>query len=164
VIAGAHFLQSAKGVDGQRIGMWGGSYGGYLTALALARNSDIFRAGVDLHGVHDWSRYPDYIAKPDARYEQGDRQEAIKTAWESSPDASVDTWKSPVLLIQGDDDRNVPFQQTVDLARRLEARHVPFEELILPNEIHDLLRHLSWLAADQAVAEFLERKLKQSGN
>ena len=159
VVAGAHFLQHLAGVDPARIGMWGGSYGGYLTALALARNSDIFKAGVDLHGVHDWSHLPDYIGKPEIRYEQGDRSAAIRAAWTSSPDASVDRWKSPVLLIQGDDDRNVPFEQTIDLARRLEARHVPFEELVLPNEIHGFLRHAAWLKADQATADFLARKL-----
>jgi len=64
-----------------------------------------------------------------------------------------------VLLIQGDDDRNVEFQQTIDLARRLEQHHLPFEELVLPNEIHGFLRHASWLAADTATAEFLARKL-----
>jgi dipeptidyl aminopeptidase/acylaminoacyl peptidase len=83
-------------------------------------------------------------------------------AWTSSPDASIDTWASPVLLIQGDDDRNVPFQQTIDLARRLEARHVPFEELVIPNEIHGFLRHVSWLAGDSATADFLSRKLQES--
>jgi dipeptidyl aminopeptidase/acylaminoacyl peptidase len=62
-----------------------------------------------------------------------------------------------VLLIQGDDDRNVSFQQTVDLARRLEARHVPYEELVLPNEIHGFLRHSSWLRADTATADFFAR-------
>lgn len=160
VLAGAHYLQQVQGVDANRIGMWGGSYGGYLTGLALARNSDIFKAGVDFHGVHDWSHLPDYIDKPEVRYEQGDREAAIKTAWESSPDARIDGWTSPVLLIQGDDDRNVQFQQTIDLARRLEARHVPFEELVIPNEIHGFLRHASWLAADSATAEFLARKLQ----
>jgi dipeptidyl aminopeptidase/acylaminoacyl peptidase len=159
VLAGAQFLQHQPGVDPNRIGMWGGSYGGYLTALALARNSDIFKAGVDLHGVHDWSHLRDYIEKPEVRYEQGDRDAAIKRAWTSSPDSSIDRWKSPVLLIQGDDDRNVEFQQTIDLARRLEARHLPFEELVLPNEIHGFLRHASWLTADSATAEFLARKL-----
>jgi dipeptidyl aminopeptidase/acylaminoacyl peptidase len=139
--------------------MWGGSYGGYLTALALARDSNIFKAGVDLHGVHDWSHLRDYIAKREVRYEQGDRDAAIKMAWTSSPDSSIDHWKSPVLLIQGDDDRNVEFQQTIDLARRLEAHHLPFEELVLPNEIHGFLRHASWLAVDSATAEFLTRKL-----
>jgi dipeptidyl aminopeptidase/acylaminoacyl peptidase len=160
VLAGAQFLQHTHGVDAQRIGMWGGSYGGYLTALALARNSDIFKAGVDLHGVHDWSRLLDESGgKTVTRFEKGDRDAALKVAWTSSPDASVDRWKSPVLLIQGDDDRNVQFQQTIDLARRLEARHLPFEELVIPDEIHGFLRHESWLRADTATAEFLARKL-----
>ncbi len=160
VVAGAHFLQSLANVDAKRIGIWGGSYGGYLTALALARNSDIFKAGVDWHGVHDWSQLlDDWTGKPTDRYEKGDRAEAVQTAWKSSPDADVDTWKSPVLLIQGDDDRNVPFQQTIDLARRLDARDIPYEELVIPNEIHGFLRHASWLEADQATAKFLSRTL-----
>ena len=56
-LAGAKYLQSLPDVDPGTIGIWGGSYGGYLTAMALARNSDIFKAGVDLHGVHDWSSF-----------------------------------------------------------------------------------------------------------
>ncbi len=160
VLAGARFLQSRPSVDGKRIGIWGGSYGGYLTGLALARNSDIFKAGVDLHGVHDWSRLMDELTGGQAtRFEKGDREQAMEVAWNSSPDAQVDGWKSPVLLIQGDDDRNVRFQQTVDLARRLEARNLPFEELVLPNEIHGFLRHASWLRADLATAQFLARHL-----
>jgi dipeptidyl aminopeptidase/acylaminoacyl peptidase len=160
VVAGARFLQSLPAVDGKRIGVWGGSYGGYLTALALARNSDIFKAGVDLHGVHDWSRLMDrFGGTQGTRFEKGDRDKAMEIAWNSSPDSQVDGWKSPVLLIQGDDDRNVRFQQTVDLARRLEERNLPFEELVLPNEIHGFLRHASWVRADEATANFLARSL-----
>ena len=137
VLAGARFLQKTPGVDPKRIGIWGGSYGGYLTGLALARDSETFKAGVDFHGVHDWSRLlAQELGDGQARYERGDRDEAMAVAWKSSPDADVATWTSPVLLIQGDDDRNVPFQQTVDLARRLQAQHTPFEELVIPNEIH----------------------------
>src|SRR5262245_14000825 len=55
IVAAAHYLHSREDSEQSRIGLWGGSYGGYLTALRLARNSDIFPAGVDLHGVHDWS-------------------------------------------------------------------------------------------------------------
>jgi dipeptidyl aminopeptidase/acylaminoacyl peptidase len=62
-------------------------------------------------------------------------------------------------LIQGDDDRNVRFQQTIDLARRLEERNLAFEELVLPNEIHGFLRHASWIKADEATANFLARTL-----
>jgi dipeptidyl aminopeptidase/acylaminoacyl peptidase len=163
VVAGARWLQTLPGVDAKRIGLWGGSYGGYLTALALARNSDLFKAGVDLHGVHDWSRLMDeWIGKPVTRYEKGDRDEALELAWKSSPDANVDGWKSPVLLIQGDDDRNVPFQQTIDLARRLEARNLPYEELVIPNEIHGFLRHATWVRVDEATASFLARNLGAS--
>jgi dipeptidyl aminopeptidase/acylaminoacyl peptidase len=160
IVAGARYLQTLPQVDGARIGIWGGSYGGYLTGLALARNSDLFKAGVDLHGVHDWSRLLDaWTGKSVGRYEKGDREQAMKVAWESSPDAGIDAWRSPVLLIQGDDDRNVPFDQTVDVARRLETHHIPFEELVIPNEIHGFLRHATWLRVDEAAADFLARSL-----
>ncbi|MBS0556923.1 MAG: S9 family peptidase [Proteobacteria bacterium] len=161
VVAGAKFLQQVQGVDPARIGIWGGSYGGYLTALALARNSDIFKAGVDLHGIHDWSRIMDDIAtfNPLTRYEQGDYKEAMKVAWESSPDADMDKWQSPVLLIQGDDDRNVHFFQTADVVPRLREHGVPFEEMVIPDEIHGFLRHAAWRKADAATVDFLQRKL-----
>lgn len=164
VVAGARYLQSLPGVDPTRIGLWGGSYGGYLTAMGLARNSDLFKAGVDLHGVHDWSALLDaFVGKPASRYEKGDRDAALSVAWASSPDSSIEGWKSPVLLIHGDDDRNVPFAQTVDIARRLQAHNVDFEELVLPNEIHGFLLHSTWLRANEATAEFLTRKLGATG-
>ncbi|HEY2659862.1 MAG TPA: prolyl oligopeptidase family serine peptidase [Caulobacteraceae bacterium] len=160
VVAGAHFLQGLPGVESDHIGIWGGSYGGYLTALALARNSDLFKAGVDLHGVHDWSRdIAEELGTPLGRYEQGDRDAAIATAFKASPVADITHWTSPVLLIQGDDDRNVRFNQTIDLARRLQTQGVPFEELVLPDEIHGFLRSADWLKADEAGAEFLARQL-----
>ena len=159
VVAGAKFLQARPEVDAGRIGIWGGSYGGLLTAHALAHNSDIFKVGVDFHGVHDWSLYPGKVARPQ-RYEQGDYDAALKSAFDSSPEAAIAGWTSPVLLIHGDDDRNVRFDQTVDLARRLSAQGTPFEELILPNEIHGFLRYDSWLKADTASVRFLESRLK----
>lgn len=159
VVAGAKFLQARPEVDPARLGIWGGSYGGLLTAHALAHNSDIFKVGVDFHGVHDWSLYPGKVARPQ-RYEQGDYDAVLKSAFDSSPEAAIAGWKSPVLLIHGDDDRNVRFDQTVDLARRLAAQNTPFEELILPNEIHGFLLYDSWLKADSASVGFLEDKLK----
>ena len=160
VVAGAKYLQALPGVDPARIGIWGGSYGGYLTGLALARDSATFKAGVDFHGVHDWSRLLSEEIYPARRYEQGDWADAMKTAFAASPDADIATWRSPVLLIQGDDDRNVRFNQTIDVARRLDAAGVPYEELVLPNEIHGFLRHASWLTADAATIDFLTRVLK----
>ena len=160
VLAGAQFLQRDPRVDPKRIGIWGGSYGGYLTAMALAKNSNIFKAGVDWHGVHDWTMFPEWFGATEQRYQQPDKQRFLKTAWLSSPDAYVSTWKSPVLLIQGDDDRNVRFHQMVDLVQRLRLAHVPYEEYVIPNDIHGFLRWHSWFEADQATSEFLEARLK----
>lgn len=162
ILAAAHYLQKRDDVDKNQIGIWGGSYGGYLTALALARNSDIFKAGVDISGINDWSSivsdWPG-MKHADAGYEQLDRQGILKEVWESSPDAYVDKWRSPVLLIQGDDDHNVSFHQMVDLIQRLHKQKVPMERLVLPNEVHKFLRYESWIKAYNATATFFDKKL-----
>ena len=159
VQAGGEYLRALPQVDPARIGIWGGSYGGFLTAMALAKNSDVFAAGVDLHGVHDWTaERARGILGEDPIHAAPDAKAAFDTAWASSPDAHIATWKSPVLLIQGDDDRNVRFHQTVDLARRLEEAGVPHEVMVIPDEIHGFLRHASWLEADSATAAFFDRE------
>lgn len=166
VVAGAKFLQTLDDVDPQRIGLWGGSYGGFLTAMGLARNSDIFKAGVDFHGVHDWADFLSmWAAEAEGKNAEAapDIKEARQLAFKSSPVASVATWRSPVLFIHGDDDRNVPFQQTTDLVEKLKAQNIAFEELIMPDEIHDLLRWSDWVRAYRAIAEFFDRKLAASG-
>jgi dipeptidyl aminopeptidase/acylaminoacyl peptidase len=161
VVAGAKFLQTLDNVDPQRIGLWGGSYGGFLTAMGLARNSDIFKAGVDFHGVHDWASFlPIWPEGADAA---PDVKEARELAFTSSPVASIATWRSPVLLVHGDDDRNVPFQQTTDLVEKLRARDVLIKELVMPDEIHDLLRWSNWIRAYKATAEFFDRELAATG-
>ena len=154
------YLRGRADVDGAHIGVWGGSYGGYLTALALARASDLFAAGVDLHGVHDWNLEMTNW-RPD--YNPADNPEAARIAWESSPLASVKTWRSPVLLIQGDDDRNVQFSNTVRLAAALRAQGTPFEEHVFPDEIHGFLLHRSWVTAYRLGADFFTRHLRGAG-
>ncbi len=151
------YMRSRADVDPARIGLWGGSYGGYLTALGLARASDLFAAGVDMHGVHDWNTEIPTFA---STYKATDRPDAARLAWESSPLSSVSTWRSPVLLIQGDDDRNVPFAETVDLAEALRKQGVEFEQLVFPDEIHDFLMHRTWLAAYHASVEFFDKHFK----
>ncbi len=156
VLGAGLFLKNRPEVDPKRIACWGGSYGGYLTALALARASDLFAAGVDMHGVHDWNlEIPTFVPSYDAR----EHLDFARLAFASSPLASVDTWRSPVLLIHGDDDRNVPFAETVQLVEALRRRKVDFEELIFPDEIHDFLLRRDWVRAYSATAEFLERKI-----
>jgi dipeptidyl aminopeptidase/acylaminoacyl peptidase len=161
VKAAAEWLRSQPFVDPARIGIYGGSYGGFLTAMALARNSDLFAAGVDIHGVHDWTTERARGIMNRDRYEEApDVAKALETAWTSSPVSYMKTWKSPVLLIHGDDDRNVRFNQTVDLARRLSAQGVPFEELVIPDDTHHMMRHANWVRVDAAIASFFERQFK----
>jgi dipeptidyl aminopeptidase/acylaminoacyl peptidase len=165
VRAGGEWLRSQPQVDPARIGIYGGSYGGFLTALALARDSELFAAGVDIHGVHDWLTDGGRGFFTRERYEEApDRARALELAWQSSPVASMDTWKSPVLLIHGDDDRNVRFGQTVDLARRLTAKGIEFEELVIPDDTHHWMRHANAVKVDSATAAYFEKKLRPRPN
>jgi dipeptidyl aminopeptidase/acylaminoacyl peptidase len=156
VVGAGLYLRGRDDVDPDRIALWGGSYGGYLTALGLARASDLFAAGVDIHGVHDWNVV---IRNFVPSYQAEQHAEVARRAFESSPMASIASWRSPVLLIHGDDDRNVPFSESVDLAEALAKHGVEHEELVFPDEIHDFLLYKNWLAAYEAAAAFLDRKL-----
>jgi dipeptidyl aminopeptidase/acylaminoacyl peptidase len=157
VLGAGLYLRQMKEVDPERIGLWGGSYGGYLTALGLAKASDLFAAGVDLHGVHDWNVV---IRNFVSSYNPGAQEEVAALAYQSSPMPYVKDWRSPVLLIHGDDDRNVPFSETVDIVEALRKQGVYFEQLIFPDEVHGFLLHENWLKAYRATADFFERKLK----
>jgi len=153
VLGAGLYLRGRPDVDPARIGLWGGSYGGYLTALGLARASDLFACGVDMHGVHDWNlEITNWIPS----YDPESRPQAARLAFESSPLASVKTWRSPVLLIQGDDDRNVPFTEMIRLVEALRKQDVPFQQIVFPGEVHDFLMHRSWLAAYQAASDFFD--------
>jgi len=152
VVAGARYLQERPEVDPERVGLWGLSYGGLLTAMGLARNSDIFKVGVDMAGVHDWSQF--------VRNRSGEENDK-KLAFESSPVASVEKWTSPVLFVHGDDDRNVPFSQTVDLVQKLRLKgDVHIELVICPDEPHEFLLYKNRMGAYNAGVEFLDRFLK----
>jgi N-acyl-D-aspartate/D-glutamate deacylase/dipeptidyl aminopeptidase/acylaminoacyl peptidase len=152
IVAAAQYLRGRNDVDANRIGLWGGSYGGFLTALGLARNSDLFAAGVDIHGVHDWTQRLSAAGGAD--------RDAMKIALEASPIGAVEKWRAPVLFIHGDDDRSVVFSQTTELARRLRELNKPFEQMVIPSEAHDFLLHRTWVDVFAATVEFLERNLK----
>jgi dipeptidyl-peptidase 4 len=143
VVAGAKYLQGRPDVDPKRVGIWGLSYGGLLTAQALARNSDVFVAGVDLAGVHLY----------------GNSLDPENVAYKSSAISAIDKWKSPVLLIQGDDDRNVNFAQTVGLVDLLRAHDVPYELIVLPDDVHETLLYKRWLPLFDRMEDFLRRNL-----
>ncbi|MDQ8154334.1 MAG: prolyl oligopeptidase family serine peptidase, partial [Gemmatimonadota bacterium] len=156
VQAAGLYLAARPDVDPKQVVLWGGSYGGYLTAMGLSRASDLFAAGVDFHGVHDWNVG---IATFWPTYNPLENPERTRVAYQASPMSTVDGWRSPVLVIHGDDDRNVRFVETVTLVQALRARGVPVEQLVFPDEIHGFLRWDRWVEAYKASAEFLDRKL-----
>jgi dipeptidyl aminopeptidase/acylaminoacyl peptidase len=155
LLGSVNFLRARADIDPKRIGIWGISYGGVMTAMGLARNSDLLAAGVDGAGVHNWKSFLPHLTAPGA--DPG----PAKTAYESSAIASVEKWKSPVLFIHGDDDRNVAFAQTPEMiaALRKKAPSVEIEQIVIPNEIHNYLRHNSWIVFTKAMDEFFGRKL-----
>jgi dipeptidyl aminopeptidase/acylaminoacyl peptidase len=160
VVGAGRWLAAQPGVDPNRIGIWGGSYGGLLTGQALARNSDLFKAGVGIHGVYDWS-WPSPIKghlSPSHYFgvDEADKDQA-KAA---SPIGAIKGWRSPVLLVSGDQDMNVDVVETVDLAQQLREQGVDVRTLILPGEAHDFIRHSAWKRVYAALDSFLTEKLK----
>lgn len=150
ILAGVKYLQNRPEVDPERIGKWGLSYGGLLTAMSLARNSDIFKVGVDMAGVHDWSQM---------RWGRLNEKQR-ELARESSPVADIKTWTSPVLFIHGDDDRNVAFQQTTDIVQKLRRKgDVHIELMIAPDEPHEFLLYKNRMEAYNRTYEFINRFL-----
>jgi dipeptidyl-peptidase 4 len=141
VLAAGKYLQGRADVDATKIGIWGLSYGGVLTAQALARNSDIFKVGVDLAGVHMWGN----SIEPDA------------VSFQSSAIGAIGTWKSPVLLLHGDDDRNVAFAQTTGLVQLLRAHNVDHELIVFPDDVHDSLLYKRWIYTFERTGEFIGR-------
>jgi dipeptidyl aminopeptidase/acylaminoacyl peptidase len=143
VLAGGKYLQTHPNVDANRIGIWGLSYGGVLTAQALARNSDIFKMGVDLAGVHLW----------------GSSVDPESVSFKSSAIGAIDGWKSPVLLVHGDDDRNVAFQQTTGLVQLLRARNVEYELIVFPDDTHESMLHSRWIYTLDRMEKFIDKHL-----
>ena len=141
VLAGGKYLQTRSDVDPARIGIWGLSYGGLLTSQALARNSDLFIAGADLAGVHLY----------------GSSLDSTNLSYQSSAISAIDTWKSPVFLIQGDDDRNVAFSQMVGLVQLLRAHNIYYELTVIPDDLHESMVHARWLDTWNRMGDFLKR-------
>ena len=160
VLAAHKWLSEQDNVDGEKIGIYGGSYGGYLTAMALGRNSDLFAAGVDISGVHDWTAWGRSSYSGSGGYEKvPDAEYALELAWKSSPVADVEGWKSPGLIIHADDDRNVDYNQSTDLVQRLRKLNAPFETMTIVDDTHHFMIHKNQLDVNQATVEFLMKHL-----
>jgi dipeptidyl aminopeptidase/acylaminoacyl peptidase len=159
LLAGVDWLLERGGVDPDRVGLWGGSYGGYLTQLGLGMSPEIFRTGVNIHGVHDWNLRAELPPWATER-RTIPRDETWDVRHRSSPVAWVEDMEGSVLLITGDDDRNVRFLQTIDLVERMRRAGKRYELLVFPDEVHSFLLHENWEELFNVSADFLERELR----
>jgi len=153
IVGAITYLRGRQDVDSHRLGIWGASYGGLMTALGLARASDALAAGVDYSGIYNWSTFLSSVGQPI------DGDDANRRAVESSPIATIDQWHSPVLLVKADGDLDVPSQQATALIEDLRSHNIDHDVIMIPNEIHDMARYSSWMMLFNAADVYFDRHL-----
>jgi dipeptidyl aminopeptidase/acylaminoacyl peptidase len=153
----AKWLVSAQGVDAKRIGIYGGSYGGFITLMAMFTTPDVFAAGAALRPVTDWAHYNDPYTSNILNRPQGDAEAYRK----SSPIYFAEGLKGALLICHGMIDVNVHFQDTVRLAQRLiELRKEKWEVAMYPLEDHSFVEPTSWADEYKRILGLFERELK----
>jgi dipeptidyl-peptidase-4 len=154
-IAGAKYLGTLPFVDKSRIGIWGWSYGGYMSSLALMVGNDVFKAAIAVAPVTTW-RYYDTIYTE--RYLQTPQLNAAGYD-DNSPITHVNKLKGNLLLIHGTGDDNVHFQNAVDLVDALIKADKQFETMYYPNRNHGISGgNTSWHLYS-LMTDFIKRKL-----
>lgn len=166
VVYGKKYLQTLDWVDGDKIAIMGGSYGGYMVAAALAFRPDEFAAGIDIFGVTNWTRTlqeipPWWGAQKDALYdEMGDPATDAERHTRISPLFHAANIKKPLLVIQGANDPRVLQIESDELVAAVRKNNVPVEYIIFPDEGHGFLRKENRITASNAYLTFLNQHLK----
>jgi dipeptidyl aminopeptidase/acylaminoacyl peptidase len=155
IVGAIAYLRSRQNVDSHRLGIWGDSYGGFVAELGLARASDTLAAGVDYAGIYNWSTFLSSVGEPI------DGDDANRRAVESSPVATIDQWHSPVLLVKADGDLDVPSQQATALIEDLRSHNIDHDVIMIPNEIHIMVRYSSWTILFNAADVYFDRHLDE---
>jgi dipeptidyl aminopeptidase/acylaminoacyl peptidase len=157
VLGGVEYLRSPKNIHMSRIGIWGWSYGGFMSAMAMFRAPTTFKAGVAFSGVYDWANY-------NAGY-TGERlttpAENAEAYERSSPIYFSQQLQNHLLILHGIVDNNVLFQEAVQLSEKLIHEGKQFEESFYPEESHAYIRDESWKDAFGRTARFFDRYLKE---
>jgi len=157
-VDGAKYLVEQQGVDPKRIGIYGGSYGGFITLMAMFTTPDVFAAGAALRPVTDWSHYNHGYTSNILNTPQAD-EEAYK---KSSPIFFAEGLKGALLILHGMVDTNVFFQDTVRLSQRLiELRKENWSVAFYPVEDHAFVRPESWADEYKRIFKLFEENLKQ---
>jgi dipeptidyl aminopeptidase/acylaminoacyl peptidase len=154
---GVAWVVAHKSVDPKRVGVYGGSYGGFMTYMALFRAPDLFAAGAALRPVSDWTYYNDEYTSNILNRPEEDPEAYTK----SSPIEYVAGLQKPLLICDGMLDDNVFFQDNVRLVQRLiELKKEDFEIAIYPVESHGFVQPTSWLDEYRRIFKLFERHLK----
>ncbi len=157
-VDGAKYLVSQHGIDPKRIGIYGGSYGGFITLMAMFTTPDVFAAGAALRPVTDWSHYNHGYTSNILNTPQAD-DEAFK---QSSPIFFAEGLKGALLMLHGMVDTNVFFQDTVRLTQRLiELRKENWSVQFYPVEDHGFVRPESWADEYKRIFKLFEENLKK---
>jgi len=157
VLGGVEYLRGLKNIDMNRIGIWGWSYGGFMTAMAMFRAPATFQAGAAFSGVYDWANYDaDYTGE--RLTTPAENPEAYRR---SSPIDFSGQLQNPLLLLHGIVDDNVLFQDAVQLSQKLIHEGKPFEEAFYPEESHAYARDESFKDAFKRAAAFFDRHLRE---
>ncbi len=155
----ARWLVSEQGVDPKRIGIYGGSYGGFITLMAMFTQPDVFAAGAALRPVTDWANYNNGYTSNILNVPQKD-PDAYK---QSSPINFAQGLKGALLICHGMVDTNVTFQDTVELVQRLiELRKTNWELAVYPVENHGFIQPTSWADEYKRILDLFEKNLKSS--
>jgi len=163
------YLASLPYVDGSRIGIAGGSYGGYMTLAALAFHPDVFNAGVDIFGVSNWLRTlksvpPYWESFRQALYqEMGDPAKHEQMLRDISPLFHAEKIKKPLLVIQGANDPRVIKPESDDIVEAVKKNKVPVEYVVFPDEGHGFTKKKNEVEAYSRTLNFLDQYLKKSG-
>jgi dipeptidyl aminopeptidase/acylaminoacyl peptidase len=157
IVDGAKYLAAAEKVDPKRIGVYGGSYGGFITLMAMFTTPDAFAAGAALRPVTDWARYNHGYTSNILNVPQKDA-EAYR---QSSPIYFAEGLKGALLICHGMVDTNVHFQDSVRLAQRLiELRKTNWELAVYPVENHGFTEETSWADEYKRILKLFEDQLR----
>jgi dipeptidyl aminopeptidase/acylaminoacyl peptidase len=161
VVDGAKFLIDAHKVHPRRIGVYGGSYGGFITLMAMFTTPDVFAAGAALRPVTDWAHYNHSYTSNILNEPQSD----IEAYRKSSPIYFAEGLKGALLILHGMIDTNVHFQDSIRLAQRLiELRKENWELAVYPVEDHGFVEETSWADEYKRILKLFEEKLKNGDN
>jgi len=161
VAAAVPYLESLLYVDTDRIGVWGLSYGGFLTLQALTRDPGLFRCGIDVAGVsdfRDWHRDP---GGPWIGGRLGDPRENTAAYRQAAPIERVDRITRPLLVLHGTADVNVPFLESLKLVDELTKNRKEFDFVVYPGELHYFHREHVLRDFFRRVEEFFDRNLRE---